>query len=142
MTETDGLTCKKCDGPLLGEVRGGRCEPCRAANRSRLKKVGIAVGIAAAVTVAGAIIVAVGKRAGGWLDIDGYDPSAVLEPGTKVHIDASNYNHLAVHPPHLKWATIIEVKSRDFDPWYYVRAADGNVYGAQRDYIVRARPGL
>ena len=141
MTETSGLTCKKCDEPLLGEVRGRRCEPCRAVNRSRLKVVGIAAGIGAAVAVVGAIIVAVGKRDGGWLDNDGYDPSEVLEAGTEVRIDATNYNHLAVHPPHLKWATIIEVMSPDFDPWYYVRAADGEVYGAQRDYIVRARAG-
>lgn len=134
--------CKKCDGPLLGEVRGGRCEPCRAENRARLKKIGIAVGIGAAVGAAGAIFVAVGRREGGWLDIDGYDPNVVLEPGTEVRIDASNYSHLAVHPPHLKWAKITEVHSRDFQPWYYVKAADGNVYGVQKDYIVRARPSL
>ena len=96
------------------------------------------MGVGAVLTAAGAVIVAVAKRDGGWLDYS-YDPSVVLEPGTQVRIDASNYDHLAVHPPHLQWATITEVNAVDSDPWYYVRAADGSSYGAQRDYIVRAR---
>jgi len=128
--------CRRCNGPLIGRVRGGRCEPCRAA---RFRKVGIGVVVGLGVVAAGAVIVAVGKRDGGWLDVDGYDPNMVLEPGTQIRIDANNYSHLADHPPHLKWATVEQVFARDTDPWYYVRGADGNLYGAQREYIVRAR---
>jgi hypothetical protein len=130
--------CTKCSRPLAGDVRGGRCDPCRTEHRTRLRSIGIALGVGAAAAAGTAVLIMIGRREGGWLDRS-YDPEDILEPGTKVWLDTSKYDHLAVHPPASRWAEVVEVKAADFDPWYLLRGADGSTYGAQRDYIVRAR---